>query len=403
MSMRKGVPIIAVALAILGVTASLYRAKYQKDPTADLLIAEVSLGRIEEAVLATGTLRPVRLVAVGAQVSGRITAMNVAVGQRVQKGDLIATIDSVTQENDLKTAEANLADMRAQKRQKEATLAYAVSVFEREQMTLAKQATSRDAWESARANVETTRAQIDSLTAQIAGAEVKVDTARINLAYTRITAPIDGTVLLVVAQEGQNVNAVQSAPTIVIIGQIERMAVRTEVSEADAPHIRIGQRAVFNILGEPRRQWEATLQSLDPAPDNIRSDSAITSASAGSTSSSSSTNSTAIYYYGWFEAANPDGMLRTYMTAQVRIVLGSADNVLTIPDTALSPPGPDGERTVEVVGEDGSVSRRAVSVGLDDKIRCEIRSGLKAGERVVIGHRSSEAKTSPLPSPPGAL
>jgi len=318
----------------------------------------------------------VQLVAVGAQVSGRITKMNAVIGKRFAADDLVAEIDNLTQQNDLRTAEAALEDVQAQKRQKEATLAYDEWSLDREEKTLAKQATSRDSWKSAKEAVETTRAQIDSLAAQIKEAEVKVDSARIDLGYTRITAPIDGTVLLVAVQEGQNVNAVQSAPTIAILGRIDRMLVRAEISEADAPKVKIGQKAVFSILGESQRQWEAKLLSLDPAPDSLRSDSEISSSSSASSSSSSSTSSTssAIYYYGRFEVDNPDGVLRTYMTAQVRIVLGEAKGVVTVP-----------------------------TAGLDDKARCEIRSGLNAGERVVLGRRSAETKVSAMPGPPGGL
>ena len=100
---------------------------------------------------ATGSLRPVQLVAVGAQVSGRITKMNAAIGQRVAAGDLVAEIDNLTQQNDLRTAEAALEDVQAQKRQKEATLAYDEWALDREEKTLAKQATSRDSWELAKA------------------------------------------------------------------------------------------------------------------------------------------------------------------------------------------------------------------------------------------------------------
>jgi macrolide-specific efflux system membrane fusion protein len=380
-------------------------AKLAVDPLADLLIAEATMSDVRQAVEATGSLRPTQLVAVGAQVSGRITRMNAAIGKRLATGDLVGEIDNVTQQNDLKTAEAELDDVRAQKRQKEASLAYAESALAREEKMLAKEASSRDSWESAKATVETTRAQIDSLAAQIKEAEVKVDSARIQLGYTRILAPIDGTVLLVAAQEGQTVNAVQSAPTIAVLGQIDRMLVRAEISEADAPKVKIGQKAVFTILGAPERQWEATLESLDPAPDSIRSDSEIsgtTSSTATSTSSSSSTSS-AIYYYGRFEVPNPDGVLRTYMTANVRVVLGEAKGVVTIPTAALSAPNPDGQRTVEVVNADGTTARRVVQVGLDDKVRCEIRSGLSRGERVVVGRRPSEANASGMPAPPGAL
>jgi macrolide-specific efflux system membrane fusion protein len=399
--------VAAIGLALLGVGGGLWlRAKLAVDPLADLLIAEATLGDVEQAVEATGSLRPTQLVAVGAQVSGRITRMNAAIGKRLVAGDLVAEIDDVTQQDDLKTAAAALDDVRAQKRQKEAALAYAESAAAREEKTLAKEASSRDSWESAKATVETTRAQIDSLAAQIKEAEVKVDSARVQLGYTRITAPIDGTVLLVAAQEGQNVNAVQSAPTVVVLGQIDRMLVRAEISEADAPKVKIGQQAVFTILGAPERQWEATLESLDPAPDSIRSDSEISSTSTSSTSSSSSSSSTssAIYYYGRFEVPNPDGMLRTYMTAQVRVALGKANGVVTIPTAALSAPDANGARTVEVVKADGTTARRVVQVGLDDKVRCEIRSGLAAGERVVVGRRSNETTTSSsMPSLPGAL
>ncbi|MGD0761928.1 MAG: efflux RND transporter periplasmic adaptor subunit [Roseiarcus sp.] len=397
---------IAIGLVLLGVGGGAWlRAKLAVDPLADLLIAEATIGDVEQAVEATGSLRPTQLVAVGAQVSGRITRLNAAIGKRLAAGELVAEIDNVTQQNDLKTAEAALDDVRAQKRQKEASLAYAESALAREQTTLAKEASSRDSWESAKATVETTRAQIDSLAAQIKEAEVKVESARVQLGYTRITAPIDGTVLLVEAQEGQNVNAVQSAPTIAVLGQIDRMLVRAEISEADAPKVRIGQKAVFTILGAPERHWEATLESLDPAPDSIRSDSEISASSSSSTTSSSSSSSTssAIYFYGRFEVPNPDGMLRTYMTAQVRVVLGEAKGVVTIPTAALSTPHAKGERTIEVVNADATTERRIVQVGLDDKVRCEIRSGLSVGERVVVGRRSQETTASAMPAPPGAL
>jgi membrane fusion protein, macrolide-specific efflux system len=403
---RRLVVSLVILTAVIAAAYHVYQTNFATDPLANLLLAEATIGDVEQSVQATGSLRPVQLVAVGAQVSGRITKMNAVIGKRFAADDLVAEIDNLTQQNDLRTAEAALEDVQAQKRQKEATLAYDEWALDREEKTLAKQATSRDSWESAKEAVETTRAQIDSLEAQIKEAEVKVDSARIDLGYTRITAPIDGTVLLVSVQEGQNVNAVQSAPTIAILGRVDRMLVRAEISEADAPKVRIGQKAVFSILGAPQRQWEATLLSLDPAPDSLRSDSEIASsstASSSSSSSSSSSTSSAIYYYGRFEVDNPDGVLRTYMTAEVRIVLGEAKGVVTIPTAALSPADATGQRYVDVVDAGGGVARRAVEVGLDDKARCEIRSGLKVGERVVVGRRSPETKASAMPGPPGGL
>ncbi len=400
-------PILAVAgLAVIAGAVWWSAVGRRDDPLAGLLVAEAKIGDVVETVEATGTLRPVRLVAVGAQVSGRITAMKVKVGDAVKAGDLVATIDDLTQENALKSAEAALVDLGAQKRGKEASLVYAEAAFAREQATFARSASSKDALENARATVATTRAAIDSLAAQITEAEVKVDTARVDLGYTRITAPSDGTVLLVVAQEGQTVNAAQSAPTIVVLGRIDRMTVRTEISEADVPRVAVGQKTSFTILGAPDHVVEATLERIDPAPDTIRSDSAVTgtsSTTSTSSSSSSSASSTAVYYYGWFDVPNPDGLLATYMTAQVKIVTGAARGVVTIPKAALSPAGPKGERSVDVVGADGRIATRAVVVGRDDKTTVEIRSGLSAGERVVTGRRATETKSSSMPPPPGGL
>lgn len=400
--LRHRLPVIAIALLFLASASAAavygYRTRLITDPLADLLVTQAKVGDIEEMVQATGSIRPVRIVAVGSRVSGRVVIMNAPIGKRFRAGDLIAEIDSVTQQNDLETAEAALDDVRAQRRQKEASLAYAEQALTREEKTLAREATSRDSWEQARATVETTRAQTDSLAAQIKEAEVKVANARVQLDYTRIIAPIDGTVLLVSVQEGRTVNAVQSAPTLVVLGQIDRMLVRAEISEADAPKVKVGQNATFSILGDPERQWEATLLSLDPAPDSLRTDAEI-----ASSDNSSTTSSSAIYYYNRFLVDNPDGVLRTYMTAQVRIVLAAAKGVVTVPTAAVSSPNEKGERTVDVVNGDGSRSQRVVQVGIDDKVRTEIRNGLDAGERIVAGRRVADSSPSAMPAPPGGL
>ena len=187
-------------------------------------------------------------------------------------------------------------------------------------------------------------------------------TARVKLGYTRILAPLDGTVPQVVTHEGQTVNATQSAPTIVILGQVDRMTVRAEISEADVTKVKIGQAVYFTILGDVGSRWDATLVSLDPAPDSIRADSSIVSSTNASSSSSTSTCSAIVYYVG-FEVPNPDGKLRTYMTAQVHVVLGAVKAVLLVPTSALSAANAKGERTVEVVDANSAISKRVVVSG----------------------------------------
>jgi macrolide-specific efflux system membrane fusion protein len=365
------------------------------------MTASVSIGDVEQTVLASGTLKPVKLVAVGAQVSGRLTSLKVALGQKVKSGDLVAEMDSLTQQNSLRTAQASLQNTRAQRQEKEATLALTESSLARQRKTLALTASSRADYDSAEANVKTTRAQIAQLDAQIIEAEVAVETARINLGYTRITAPIDGAVLAIVTQEGQTVNAVQSAPTIVVIGQLDTMTIRAEISEADVVKVRPGQNVYFTILGEPDNRYRAILQSIEPAPESIKSDSSFNSSNAStSSSSSSSSSSTAIYYNGIFNVPNADNRLRTYMTAVVHFVLGEARNVLTVPAAALNGPAADGTYTVQVIETDNTTTVRMIRIGLNNKITAEVRDGLKEGERVVLGQRSA----TPTPNrTPGSM
>jgi macrolide-specific efflux system membrane fusion protein len=335
-----------------------------------------------------------RLTAVGAQVSGRITSLNMRVGDTVKSGDVIAQIDPVTKQNDLRTSEAALRNYRAQKIEKEATLTLAEANLVRQQTTFAQHATSRGDYESAEATVRQTRAQIAALEAQIAGAEASVETAKVNLDYTRITAPIDGTVLAVVAQEGQTVNAVQSAPTIVVLGQLETMTVRAEISEADVVKVQPGQPLYFTVLGDQDRRYEAHLEQIEPAPESIKNDTSFTSNSTTSTSTSSSTSSsTAIYYIGIFKIPNRELRLRTYMTAEVHVVVGEAKRVKTIPTLALMRQ-PDGRSTVRVVSDLGEVQQREVKTGLNDRTNVEIKSGLDEGERVVTGELSETQQSS---------
>jgi membrane fusion protein, macrolide-specific efflux system len=386
---------IAAALLAVVVTGVVAATRFPgtSNKTQSHITAPVTIGDLREEVLASGTLKPARLTAVGAQVSGRITALNVRVGDSVKAGDVIAQIDPVTKQNDLRSSEASLKNYRAQKVEKEAALVLAEANLARQQATLAQRATSRSDFDSADSTMRQTRAQVAALEALIVGAEASVETARVNLEYTRITAPIDGTVLATVAQEGQTVNAVQSAPTIVVLGQLETMTVRAEISEADIVKVKPGQPLYFTILGDQDHRYEARLEQIEPAPESIKSDASFSSTTTTSSTSSSSSTSTAIYYIGVFNVPNKDLSLRTYMTAEVHIVTGEAKLVKVIPALALMRKS-DGRTTVRTLGASGDISEREVKTGLNDRTIVEIRSGLAEGERVVTGETSETQTTS---------
>lgn len=397
---KAGAWLAVVAFAVGGYWLS---SQYTRAATPGYITAPVTRGDIEQTVLATGTLKPVRLVAVGAQASGRITAVKVALGDTVKAGDLIAEIDSVTQRNSLRTAQAALANAKAQRVEKQATLVLNRQSLARQQEMVSKNAASRADFESATAALAVTEAQIEAVDAQIEEAQVAVETAEANLGYTKITAPIEGTVLSIVSQEGQTVNATQSAPTIIILGQLDRMTVRAEISEADVTRVKPDLPVYFTVLGEPQQRYDATLASIEPAPESVRSDSSFSSSTSSSSSSSSSSTSAseAIYYNGVFEVPNPDGKLRTYMTAEVHIVLGEAKDVLTVPSAALGSMESDGSYAVRVTDADGTVSDRKVEIGLNNKVTAEVLSGLAENERVVTGERSTATTANAMPGPGG--
>ena len=250
------------------------------------------------------------------------------------------------------------------------------------------EATSKADYETAEATLASTRAQIEALDAQIEQGQTQLATAKANLGYTKIVAPIDATVVALVAKEGQTVNAVQTAPTIVKLATLDVMTVSAEISEADVIKVRPGQTAYFTILGNPDKRYYGKLRSIEPAPSSIETETSATS----STTSSSTTQ--AIYYNGQFEVPNPDGELRISMTAQVYLVLGDAKDALIIPSAALDQKGPNGSYTVLVVGADGKPAPRQVTIGLNNNATAQVLSGLKAGEKVVVGEGSA------TPTPP---
>lgn len=357
--------------------------------TGGLLTAEVRSANIEQTVIATGTLEAFKQVSVGAQVSGQITRLHVDFGDQVKQGEPIAEIDSMTQQNDLANAKASLANVKAQRAVQAATLKKVQLAFARQQSMLAQNASSREDYETAEADLNTAKAQVAALDAQIQQAQIQVSTAEVDLGYTKITAPIDGTVVGVVVKEGQTVNSAQSAPTIVKVAQLDKMTVRAEISEADVVNLQPGLPVYFTILGEPGKRHEATLRMIEPAPDSIN-----TSDSSSSSSSSTTSTDTAVYYIAVFDVPNADGKLRISMTTEVNIVLDSVKDAASVPVSALGSANRDGSYTVQVLGKGGKVEERQIRTGLEDSINAQVLDGLQVGDKVVLGDAAAGSSTT---------
>jgi membrane fusion protein, macrolide-specific efflux system len=373
--------IVASSATILIALATLsYRYFIKADP-AHHLTADVTHADIEDAVLAAGVLQAFKQVDVGAQVSGQLKTIEVKLGDKVTKGQLLAQIDLTLPQYALQQERVNEGELRADRQAALARLREAALADARERQLLLDEATSREAAAAAEAALNVRRAELAVCDAKLKKARIEVEKAQARVGYTRIVAPIDGEVVAIVTQEGQTVIAEQQAPVILKLADLDTITVKAQVSEADVVRVAPGQRAYFTILGDPDTRYEGKLRAVEPAPHDFAD---AQGGLSGGTSKTSRPN-TAVFYNALFEVPNPDQRLRIAMTAQVSIVLRTASHALNIPASALSAKGADGNHTVRVLHQDGRIETRNVRVGINNNVKAEVLAGLNAGERVIVG------------------
>uniref|UniRef100_UPI0035C7284B efflux RND transporter periplasmic adaptor subunit n=1 Tax=Serratia quinivorans TaxID=137545 RepID=UPI0035C7284B len=369
-----------ILIGALLVIIALVVFSLQSPPQAASVTAPVRLGDIENAVLATGKLDAIERVNVGAQVSGQVKSLKVKLGDKVTKGQPIADIDDLPQRNDLRNAEAALNVAKADLQAKQALLKQAESRFKRQKRMLSDEAGSREDFETAEATLAATRAELIALNARIVQAQIEVDKKKVDLSYTRILAPMDGIVIAVITQQGQTVNANQSAPTIVKLAQLDVMTIKAQISEADITRVSQGQKAYFTIFSEPDKRYDATLRTVELAPESVMKDDSV---SGSSSSSGSGSSNASVYYNALLDVPNPDNRLRIAMTAQVSLLLGEAKNALLVPIQAVHKTA-DNKQQVQVLAGDNRLEMREVKTGITNNVDIQILSGLKAGENVVL-------------------
>ena len=272
------------------------------------------IGDVEDTVTALGNLQPRDFVDVGAQVSGQLTHIDVQVGQTVRAGDLLAEIDPTLAQAKVQSDQAASASLQAQLVDRQAQLDLAAKQLQRQQNLMRSDATSEDAFQIAQATLRSNKAQLAMLRAEANQAQSTLAADEASLGYTRIYAPMAGTVVSLTARQGQTLNASQQAPIILRIADLSIMTVWTQVSEADVPRLRIGMDAYFATLGDQTRQWRGKLQQILPTPDVVNN---------------------VVLFPALFDVANPSGSLMTQMSAQVFFVVAAAKNAITVPVAAL--------------------------------------------------------------------
>jgi macrolide-specific efflux system membrane fusion protein len=330
-------------------------------------------GDIESTVVAAGIVQPLKFVDVGAQTSGVLKSLKVIRGDQVKKGQLIAEIDPVLAETALTAAKAGLDNIISQRNMKQAQLVLAKVLRDRNDLLFAQGegAISASDHDITRANYDVALDDVASLSAQIKQARAAVDTAKANLGYTKITAPMAGEVVSITLLEGQTLNANQQAPNILRIADISTVTVWAQVSEADIVRVKLDQDVYFSILGDSRR-WNSKVRQILPTPELINN---------------------VVFYDVLIDVPNPEGELKIQMTAQVFIVLARAKDVLLIPTSAIGNASEGSEVKVRVLKADGSVEQRAIKIGIKSEILAEVTDGLKEKELVVIREITAKDKT----------
>lgn len=402
---------LLILLVVLGAAAWYgLKATVLAGPEApEYQTAEVTRGNIEVTISAAGKIRPKESVDVGAQVSGQLQELLVEIGDEVEKGDLLARIDPTIAQTSVEANRAQLNELQASRKQQQASLELAKAEADRAQMLYDADAIARAEFETAQANYTVAQGRLEAINAQIQRQASSLQSQLANLEFTKIYAPISGTVVSLPAVEGQTLNANQTAPIILTIADLSVMTVETDVSEADVLRIGEGQQAYFTTLGDSSKRWDTTVRQVLPTPEVLND---------------------VVLYKALVDVENPDGRLKPQMTAQVFFVTGSAQNAVLVPVTALQArpqrgpgqgggPGPrgpgaaqaaparseagpsDADRgafraakeahpqadvaSVLVIGSDGAAEPRRVLVGLRTRTMAEILFGLEPGQTVATG------------------
>ena len=384
-----------ILLGLLVATGAVYYffSSNNKQETT-YLTESVTRGNVEKTVVASGSVESVNEVDVGAQASGKITKLYVKLGQEIKKGEMIADIDSTTQINTLNTKKAALVSYQAQLKAKKTAYDVALSSYNRLSKLYTQKATSLDSLNTAKSTLDNAKAEMEAIEANTKQAEIEVNTAETNVGYTKITAPMDGTVISVPVSEGQTVNANQTTPTIVTIADLSKMKIKPEISEGDITKVKAGQEVSFTILSDSQTVYHSVIDSVDPA-NTTTSDSSSTSSS---TSSSSSSTTSAIYYYANVLIDNPNRTLRIGMTTENNIKIANAKDVLLVSNMAIQKR--DGKNFVNVLNDKNQPEPREVEIDVQNDFKTEIKSGLNEGEKVIVSQVANGEQVGSMPRGP---
>jgi HlyD family secretion protein len=369
-------------MALAGTAAALLLlliAWWSRTPPAGFVTVPVARGDITRSIVATGAVNPVVTVQVGTYVSGVIQKIACDFNTKVEAGQLCAKIDPRPYQQAVAEAKANLSTAQAQLRKDQASLALAKSNYERDLGLLAQGAVSQEDIDNGKSLYEQAVAQVRLDEAAIEQRQAALEAAQVDLDYTDIVSPVNGTVVSRNVDVGQTVAASFQTPTLFLIAQdLTQMQVDTNVSESDVGEARVGQRATFTVEAYPGKVFEGKVVQVRQAPITVQN---------------------VVTYNVVIGVDNRDLLLFPGMTANARIVVDERKDVVTVPAQALRfdpgdalASGGNGDHRVYVL-RGGEAQPVSVGVGLEDGTRVEITHGeLAQGDAVIVDQGDAAAK-----------
>lgn len=338
----------------------------------------VVLADIDQKLTTTGVLQPKMQISVGAQVNGVLNKLHVEEGDYILKGQLLAEIDPTLAQNDVDNAKSELNTALVQKKITSLSLNQSLNNFKRQKKMLAENATTVSDLETAKNKYESDREQLRVNEIQIAQAKVKLEASLTKLQYTRITSPIDGVVLGILTQEGQTIISSQTAPTILVVGNLDLMNVNIRISEMDILKTRIGMPLNFTVTASPEKIYSSTLKNIQQMPSemlqNLHNNNVDTS----------NNQKNAVYYNGSFDVINESRNLKPAMSVQVNLVVSEKKQVKVIPSEYLGEKVIKDHYLVDLV-HDNKQEKKMVATGIKNPKMVEIISGLEVGDIISRG------------------
>ena len=362
---KRYIAIIGIIIAVIFVLLSIFKGN-----SAKYVTKEVTRGTITEYVEASGTIKPINTIAVGTQVSGTVAAIYVDFNSQVKKGQLLAELDPSLFQSNVDQSTAKLNNAQAAYSKAMANLEYKKNNYQRYEHLYAKNYVSRDDVELARSNYLTAQADVAAARAEMNASQATLNNNLTNLGYSKITSPVDGTVISRAVDVGQTVAASFNTPTLFEVAEdLTKMQIETSVSEADIGKIKVGQKAEYTLDGYPNRTFHGNVTQVRLA---------------------STTTNNVVTYTVIVSVDNSDGFAIPGMSANVSVITGEAKDVLVVDNKALKFSPADNTKKYDNQGvwilKGNEPVRVDVELGLSDDSKTQIISGnIQEKDKVIIG------------------